>query len=60
MEHGRKAAYERQLNEEIERRIEAMEHPDYPFPKRFGRRDAVVWAVVVIACLALVLLGAKL
>ena len=50
--------YDERLNSEIERRIDAMERPDYVFPARFSKRHYLVAAIVAIACLALIITGA--
>ena len=52
--------YERRLYQEIASRIEEMERPSYAFPRRFSRRDALLWAVVAAGSLALIFLGAWL
>ena len=60
MKQRESAEYEAQLNRETERRIAGLERPDYPFPKRFSRRDYLVWAAVALAWLGVILLGARL
>ena len=56
----RDAGYGDRLNREIEARIEEMERSDYRFPERFSRRDYLVWAAVVVLCLILLAVGARL
>lgn len=53
----KKQEYQQQLDQEIERRIERMEQKDFLFPKRFGRKDYLFAASVVLVCLFLVILG---
>ena len=52
--------FEGQLDRETEARIARMEEPDYPFPRRFSRRDWLLWAVVTLGSLAMLILGARL
>lgn len=52
--------FQRRLDQETEARIARMEQPDYVFPRRFSRRDYLLWGVVTVSCLLLVVLGAKL
>ena len=42
--------------EETELRLKEMSSPDYLFPERAGRRDAVGGAALAGACLVLILL----
>ena len=42
--------------EETEQRLKEMSSPDYPFPERADRRDAVGIAALAGACLVLILL----
>lgn len=51
---------EQRLDEETEARIARMEQEDYAFPRRFSRRDYLLWALVTAACLVLVVLGGRL
>ena len=48
------------LEQEIIKRIEDMEKPDYEFPLRFSKKDYIVTAVVVVLCFALIIFGAHL
>lgn len=48
------------LHEEIERRIRIMEQEQYQFPERFGRKDYLLTALVVLGCLLMLILGAWL
>lgn len=52
--------FERQLDRETEARIARMEEPDYPFPRRFSRRDWLLWVLVTGGSLAMLILGARL
>ena len=52
--------FEGQLDRETEARITRMEEPDYPFPRRFSRRDWLLWALVTAGSLAMLILGARL
>ncbi len=52
--------FEEELNRETARRIEEMEKPDYTFPRRFGRKDYLLWGAAVAACLLCLILGARL
>lgn len=52
--------FEKQLNQETEARIARMEQPDYPFPRRFSRKDFLLWGIVTVACLALLIVGVRL
>ena len=52
--------FEARLDEETEARIAQMERPDYPFPRRFSRRDYLLWGVVTAVCLLLTVLGVRL
>ena len=52
--------FEARLDEETEARISRMERPDYPFPRRFSRRDYLLWGAVTGLCLLLTVLGARL
>ena len=47
-----------QLDKEIERRIVEMECKDYKFAQRFSKKDYIITAVVVVACLIAVIAGA--
>lgn len=47
-----------QLDKEIERRIVEMESKDYKFAQRFSKKDYIITAVVVVACLIAVIAGA--
>ena len=51
-------AYEEQIEEEIERKIELMESENYEFPKRFSSKDYIVTVVIVMVCLGVVIAGA--
>lgn len=46
--------------DELDKRITMMEQPGYPYPQRFGRRDFLLWGLVILICLAFLLLGAWL
>ncbi|MCC8122602.1 MAG: hypothetical protein LIO58_03590 [Oscillospiraceae bacterium] len=48
---------EKQMNADIETRIQEMEDPSYRFPKRFARRDYITVAVVAGICLVLIMIG---
>lgn len=52
--------YEKNLDDEIEKRIEIMESSDYIFPQKFNKRDYIVSAVVAILCIAIIIYGAYL
>lgn len=52
--------FEARLDEETEARIAQMERPDYAFPRRFSRRDYLLWGVVTAVCLLLTVLGVRL
>lgn len=49
--------YDKKLAEEIEKRISEMESEDYEFPKRFGKRDYIIFAAVCAVCLILIIAG---
>ncbi len=49
--------YDKKLAVEIEKRISEMESEDYEFPKRFGKRDYIILAVVCAVCLILIIAG---
>ena len=55
-----RSEFEQKLDEETEARIARMEQEDYAFPRRFSRRDYLLWALVTAACLVLVVLGGQL
>lgn len=55
-----RSEFEQKLDEETEARIARMEQEDYAFPRRFSRRDYLLWALVTAACLVLVVLGGRL
>lgn len=50
--------YEKALHEEIEKRLEEMEKPDFEFPQRFSKRDYLITAVVAVVCLVILIIGA--
>lgn len=50
--------FDEQLDAEIEKRIAEMESEDYEFPERFGKKDYIILAVVVVVCLVTVIAGA--
>lgn len=52
------SSFDEQLDAEIEKRIAEMEGADYEFPERFGKKDYIIWAVVVVVCLVAVIAGA--
>lgn len=56
----RQAEFEQRLDQETEARIARMEEPDYPFPRRFSRRDWLLWALVTAGSLAMLILGTRL
>lgn len=55
-----RSEFEQKLDEETEARIAQMEREDYRFPRRFSRRDYLLWGVVTGASLLLVIWGARL
>lgn len=52
--------FKRRLDEEALARIARMEEPGYPFPRRFSRRDYLLWGLVSALCLLLLIMGARL
>ena len=52
--------YERRLDQETETRIARMEEPGYSFPRRFSRRDWLLWALVMGGSLTMLILGVRL
>lgn len=52
--------FQEHLDRETEARLSRMEQPDYPFPRRFSRRDYLLWGLVTAGCLLLLLAGARL
>ena len=56
MERKGEKGIEQLIYEETEHRLAIMEQPDYPFPSRFGRADAVgVVASVAVSVILLIL-----
>ena len=49
-----------EMNEEIEKKIEAMEQTDYMFPKRFTTKDYIIVTIVIIVCFIFILYGSIL
>lgn len=54
------ADFAARLNQETEARITQMERQDYVFPRRFSRRDWLVWGLVTAGSLVMLLLGTQL
>lgn len=52
--------FQEKLDRETEARLSRMERPDYPFPRRFARRDYLLWGVVTAGCFVLLLVGVRL
>ena len=52
--------FERRLDQETETRIARMEEPGYSFPRRFSRRDWLLWALVMGGSLTMLILGVRL
>lgn len=53
-----KLDFEKQMQEQIEERLTAMEREGYPFPRRFSKRDYWTACAVVLFCLAMIIGGA--
>lgn len=60
MDNTNKTDYEKRLDSEIEKRLNAMESPDYAFPTRFGKRDYIIVSIVVVFSLIVLIIGAFL
>lgn len=52
-----KQEYQEQFMDEIEKKIQEMEAPDYEFPQRFSKKDYLFTAVVGICCLIFIIAG---
>lgn len=52
--------YEQELDEEVRRRLSAMEDPDYEFPHRFSKFNYFVVAIVVLLSLGLIVYGSQI
>ena len=52
--------FEKQFNEELKKRIEEIENPNYEFPKKLNKFDYFLVVGVVIICLIGIILGAFL
>ena len=57
---GSKLDYEKQSNNEIEKRLSIMEKSDYVFAKRFTGKDYIFTLVIVIVCFVFIIAGAFL
>ena len=49
---------QKDIEGEIEKRIEIMEGKDYQFPKRFSKSDYIFTVIIILICLIFVILGA--
>lgn len=55
---GSKLDYEKQLNNEIEKRLSIMEKSDYVFAKRFNRKDYIFTLIIIVICFVFLIAGA--
>lgn len=44
------------IDEETERRLKIMKEPDYEWPKKAGKGDAIAIVTSILACIILILL----
>ena len=56
----RKTDYETKLDQEIEKRINIMESPDYLFPKRFSKANYIFTLAVIFLCIMILIIGVYL
>ena len=52
--------YETEINNEIVKRLSEMESAEYQFPKRFGLKDYILVAAVVVTGIIGIIVGAYL
>ena len=57
MKENSKSNYEEELNAEIEERLSEMENPDYAFPRRFGKKDYIIAAAIVVIGILVLIVG---
>ena len=54
------ANFEKEFNEELEKRINEIENPNYEFPKQLNKFDYLMILIVVLLCFVGIVLGAFL
>ena len=49
---------QKDVEKELEKRINIMESKDYEFSKRFSKKDYFITFIIILLCLLFVILGA--
>lgn len=52
--------FEKEFNQELEKRINEIEAPNYEFPKQLNKLDYLIILVVILICFVGIVLGAFL
>ena len=53
MEMAAETDFEKELNEEVTKRLAMMQEPDYEFPARMPKKDYIIAGIIMLVCLVI-------